>query len=161
MRPTLYKPYGYVKTLSRCTVFLLCVLSLTSYAGIINIENATKTEQQFGDYTIYFSSFNSTFITPEISGIYSLKRDKKTGLISIVVTYKGELVKANLEGQTSNLMSQNEKLNFKVIEEGGSIYYMAPFNFINDELLRFQITVTHKKTQNPISIKFSKKFYEG
>ncbi|MCK5894543.1 MAG: DUF4426 domain-containing protein [Endozoicomonadaceae bacterium] len=138
---------------------LLCLPLLLLFNTAI--ANEPKSSQQFGDYVIHYSSFNSTFVTPDVAKIYALTRDKRTGLVNIAVHYKGKPIPAQLEGETANLLQQKEALTFRLIDEEEAIYYLAPFHFINEEVLHVTVTVTPEQGGSPMTVRFSRTFYEG
>ena len=118
-----------------------------------------ESEVTFGDYTAYYSAFNSTFVQPDIANTYNLKRDPRVALINIAVHYKGKPIKARLEGTATNLLQHKKILSFQLIDEQGFYYYLAPINFTNEEIIKFTIKAT---TDNgKVLFDFSKKFYEG
>ncbi|MFT5560124.1 MAG: hypothetical protein ACI9RZ_002616, partial [Sphingobacteriales bacterium] len=54
-------------------------------------------------------------------------------------------------------LGQNEALKFQEIKEGDSIYYIADYPFINEEIVNFNIVI---KTSNKTNVlKFQHKFY--
>ncbi len=138
-------------------LFLSLLLSLNT--AIASEPASTK---RFGDYVIHYSPFNSTFVTPQVAKSYALTRDKRTGLVNIAVHYKGKPIKAAIKGEAANLLQQKEALSFRLIDEGEAVYYLAPFRFTNEELLRFTVTVTPEQGDGgPMTVRFSRTFYEG
>lgn len=139
---------------------LLCLFLLLSCNTAS--ANELKSSQQFGDYVIHYSPFNSTFVTPQIAKSYALIRDSRVGLVNIAVHYKGKPISAQIQGEAANLLQQKEALTFRLIDEGEAIYYLASFHFINEELLRFTVTVTPAQGGgSPMTVHFSRTFYEG
>ena len=140
-------------------ISLLFMALFLSINTVIASDSASV--KRFGDYVIHYSPFNSTFVTPRIAKSYALTRDKRTGLVNIAVHYKGKPVKAQVKGEAANLLQQKEPLTFRLIEEGEAVYYLAPFRFINEELLQFTVTVTPEQGGGPMTVRFSRAFYEG
>lgn len=119
---------------------------------------------QEGGYEIFYSVFNSKFLTPEIASTYDLVRDRDQALLNVVVTLvdapEASLgVPAKLEGQASNLIQQSQSLDFKTIEEQNTVYYLAPIKHTNEEVFNFKVQVTPKGSEKTIDLKFSKKLY--
>ncbi|MCW7554980.1 DUF4426 domain-containing protein [Endozoicomonas gorgoniicola] len=120
---------------------------------------------RFGDYEVYFSAFNSTFITPEIARAYQLERSPKYGLVNIAIrnvkdSEVGKAVTAQLEGQQKNLLQQSVSLQFKEVKEGPAVYYLAGFRFSNEELLEFSIDVKPEGSDTSYPVKFRQTFYQ-
>ncbi len=124
-----------------------------------------QTTRTFGDYTVHFKAFNSTFLQPEVAARYGFERNPKQGLINIAVlqnTDEGtKAVTAALEGQSASLAQQIEKLQFREVKEGSAVYYLAPFSFFHEEVLKF--TVNARPANQPdetFTVKFQQKFYQ-
>lgn len=120
---------------------------------------------RFGDYEVYFSAFNSTFITPEIARVYQLERSPKYGLVNIAIrnvkdSEVGKAVTAQLEGHQKNLLQQSVSLRFKEVKEGSAVYYLASFRFSNEELLEFSIDVKPEGSDTSYPVKFRQTFYQ-
>ena len=67
-------------------------------------------------------------------------RDK--GLVNITaIGPSGRGEKAGVRGRFRNLLDQTTKLDFREIDDNGSVYYLARFDFENGENLRFEVNV--------------------
>ena len=123
------------------------------------------TTRTFGDYTIHFKAFNSTFLQPEIAARYGFERNAKLGLINIAVLQNTDTgtkaVEAELSGQSASLAQQIEKLTFREVKEGSAIYYLAPFSFFHEEVLKFTVDARPvKQPDESFTVKFQQKFYQ-
>ena len=84
-------------------IYFLPIYSVPAIAA----EFDQQSTQTFGDYTVHYTVFNSTFILPEIANTYQLTRAKNQSLINISVHNKaGTAVAATLNGYAQNLMQQ-------------------------------------------------------
>ncbi len=136
---------------------LFFIFALCNYAkaGDLNQEST----QVFGDYTVHYMAFNSTFIQPDIAKSYDLVRANNQALINITVQNKaGQAIAAKLDGYSQNLMQQKKGLAFKTITEQDAIYGIAPLRINNEEVLHFVITITPPDAQ-PFTLKFTRKMY--
>lgn len=138
---------------------LLCTLNSSA-------ENTTQLSTAFGEYTIHHSTFNSTFIKPNIAAAYKLTRAKNKTLINISLTRtinnKTSLgLPATVTGTAANLIQQQHVLEFMEIREKNTIYYIAQLPHGNEEIFHFNFFVTPKDTQKPYEISFTKKLYFG
>jgi hypothetical protein len=92
--------------------------------------------KQHGDYSIFYSAFNSSFIAPDI---------------------------AVANNTVSNILQQTQTLEFVAVREQNTVYYLAPFEFDNEDFLTFKIRVRPEskdaKTIYPYEFKFQKKMY--
>ncbi|MFL2530532.1 MAG: DUF4426 domain-containing protein [Porticoccaceae bacterium] len=118
--------------------------------------------KQHGDKQIFYSAFDSSFIAPEVAVAYNFVRGKDKGLVNIaVVKTLGQGEPAKISGQVYNIFQQSQSLEFIAIKEQNSIYYLAPFEFENEDLLTFKISVDSVDSQGPYSFKFQKKMYHN
>lgn len=118
--------------------------------------------KQHGDAKIFYSAFDSSFIAPEVAVAYNFVRGKDKGLVNIaVVKTLGKGEPATISGRVFNIFQQSQKLVFIPIKEQNSIYYLAPFEFENEDLLTFKISVDGANNQGPYNFKFQKKMYHN
>jgi len=154
-------------------LIVMSLFPLTAQAqrdrGEIPEQPAAPIEQRFGEYTVYFTVFNSGFITPEIAQTYGIVRSKSRGLVNVSVVKDTDTNKPNqpavgtravVKGQVSNLLSQTQVLKFDEIREQNATYYIADFHFGKEEILHFKLNVKPDPNKPPFPIKFSKKMYQ-
>ena len=93
---------------------------------------------------------------------FNFVRGKDKGLVNIaVVKTLGKGEPATISGRVFNIFQQSQKLEFIPIREQNSIYYLAPFEFENEDLLTFKISVDDANNQGPYNFKFQKKMYHN
>ena len=143
------------------------VLLATPAMADIQIPEAGRMDRepvQLGDYRIYFSAFNSTFIQPEVAKQYNLHRAERYGIINIAVRdvsqgEPGQAVTARVSGHVTNLLTQKYNLTFFEINEGEAIYYLADFRFADEERLKFVVNVKPQGSDQEETLRFSQTFY--
>ena len=133
---------------------------------LVSVGNAQAVQQshykQHGDIKIFYSAFDSSFIAPEVAVAYNFVRGKDKGLVNIAVVKKlGQGEPAEISGKVLNIFQQSQQLEFIAIKEQNTVYYLAPFEFENEDLLTFKITVDSPVSQGPYSFKFQKKMYHN
>lgn len=118
--------------------------------------------QKVGNYSIHYSAFNSTFLTPAIAKSYGIKRSGYSGVVNISVldsSIKGSpAVPVEISGIANNLLDARIELKFKEIREGDAIYYIAQIPYRDDQLINFSIALKYGSKLNT-QIKFKQKFY--
>lgn len=136
-----------------------CILILSGLA-LCASQSYAQGQQQFGDYTVYHTVLNSTFIKPKVAEAYGLVRGDQWFLINISVNNAGKIFgqKALLNGTATNLMQQQKTLEFKEINEGEATYYVAPLRLAGQDVLHFAIDVQTAEDQEPFTVKFTHKF---
>jgi hypothetical protein len=115
-------------------------------------------------YRVFYSTFNSTFLTPQAAQAAGLVRDAKRTLLNIVVTKIDSQanslgINASIDATAANLMQQQQRLKFTQITEPGTVYYIADIRHSQEEVFNFNIRVTPEGEPTPIEIKFSKKLW--
>lgn len=136
-------------------LIILCslVLSLSAQADQHNYKN-------HGDHKIFFSAFNSTFIDPDIAVANQIIRGKDKGLVNIAVVKKaGSGQPALITGNVYNIFQMSQKLEFFEVREQDTVYYLAPFEFENEDFLTFKISVQSNPGEPAYQLKFQKKMY--
>jgi hypothetical protein len=95
-----------------------------------------------GDLEVHWVLVPSTFLEPDIASRYEIERARNQGLVNLTVLSKAGLPRtADVTGTLINLLGQRIELDFRTLEDGDAIYYIAPFRYTDAELLRFEIDV--------------------
>lgn len=137
------------------TGMLLLLTLLGSSTSAVAIES----ERRVGRHQVYFSALTSTFIQPEIAYAVGIERDVDLGVLNIAVhTLEGQAVKVKLKGHTQDLLQRKEALDFLLVEEGPAIYYLANFEFSDQEVLHFIVEVTPPEGRS-FQLKFNRTMY--
>jgi hypothetical protein len=143
--------------MGRLALFLLTAcLSVTAMAA-----EAIKSERQetFGNVTVHYNTFNSTYLTPDIAKSAELIRSKNQGVINISVLKDGKPLMAQVTGTVKDLTSQSVPLSFKQITEQGAIYYIAQYPVPQQETRTFEIKVQTGDKINTIN--FNQELFPG
>lgn len=120
-----------------------------------------KTYKEIGNIKVHYTTFNSSFILPEIASAYNITRGKDKGLvnISVIVDDKVGGTTALVKGTVFNIFGQQQKLKFFEVREGNAVYYLAPFEFENEDSMTFKIQVQPDPNKPEHSLSFQNKFY--
>jgi len=136
---------------------LLSILSLTLPAAAFANDKIFK---KVGDKKIFFSAFNSTFIDPDVAVANQIVRGKDKGLVNIaVIADVGTGKPAVITGNVYNIFQMSQALEFIEVREQDAVYYLAPFEFENEDLLTFKISVRADPEKPAYDFKFQKKMY--
>ncbi|WP_426233817.1 DUF4426 domain-containing protein [Pseudomonas sp. TWP3-2] len=143
--------------MGRLALFVLTAcLSISAMAADV-IKGERK--QTFGDVTVHYNTFNSTFLTPDIAKAAELIRSKNQGVINVSVIKAGKPVIAQVTGTVKDLTSQSVPLTFRQITEQGAIYYIAQYPVEQQEVRTFEIKV---QTGDKIdTINFNQELFPG
>lgn len=137
-------------------LFTTLIFSIPSFAE-------TESSQRFGDYEVFYSVLNSTFIQPDTASRYGITRAEDRALVNIAIrkhSGSGKTVAHAVEisGKSSDLI-HSQPLQFREITEGDSIYYIAELKFRDKELRSFTIEIQPEPSISPYTLKFSKTLY--
>ncbi|EAS47760.1 hypothetical protein GB2207_08126 [marine gamma proteobacterium HTCC2207] len=140
--------------------YLFLLLSVVSLALPAAAAANDKIFKQVGDNKIFFSAFNSTFIEPDVAVANQIVRGKDKGLVNIaVVVDSGTGKPAVITGNVYNIFQMSQTLEFVEVREQGAVYYLAPFEFENEDFLTFKISVRSDPKKPAYDFKFQKKMY--
>jgi len=141
-------------------ILILMSILLASFASAEPIVQSHYKQQD--DIKFFYSAFESSFLSPETAVANNFVRGKDKGLVNIaVVKTLGKGEPAKITGQVLNIFQQSQVLDFIAIKEGGTVYYLASFEFDDEDFLTFKITVLAEGSQAPYSFKFQKKMYHN
>tara|TARA_B110000495_G_scaffold158261_1_gene142088 strand:+ start:2606 stop:3043 length:438 start_codon:yes stop_codon:yes gene_type:complete len=140
----------------------LILVALLLAMPTVGLAFEEKLYKQHGDYKIFFSAFNSSFIDPNIAVINKIIRGQGKGIVNIAVMETLAVgTPATITGQVFNILQQSQTLEFVAINEEQALYYLAPFEFENEDYLTFKITVkpNNGEPSYAYDFKFQKKMY--
>lgn len=143
--------------MGRLALLLLtaCLSASAMAADVIKGER----KETFGDVTVHYNTFNSTFLTPDIAKAAELVRSKNQGVINVSVIKDGKPLIASVTGTVKDLTSQSVPLNFKQVTEQGAIYYIAQYPVPQQETRTFEIKVQNGDKINTIN--FNQELFPG
>jgi hypothetical protein len=143
--------------MGRLALLLLtaCLSASALAADVIKGER----KETFGDVTVHYNTFNSTFLQPDIAKAAELVRSKNQGVINVSVIKDGKPLIANVTGTVKDLTSQSVPLNFRQITEQGAIYYIAQYPVEQQETRTFEIKVQNGDKINTIN--FNQELFPG
>ena len=116
-----------------------------------------------GRYEVFYTTFNSSFITPEVAKAYGFVRGANRALINVAVIEtlsdgKTRNVNADIKASVNDLI-YNQPLKFKRIQEQASIYYIAPFKINHKIDVYFDLQIRPENSNKTIDLKFKKRLY--
>ena len=134
---------------------LACTLPFSA-----NAENS----KDFGNYTVHYNAFRSDTLTPEIAKAYQLTRRNNRMVVNITVRKHGDngktsATKAKVTGFASNLTGQIKNLEFREINDGDAIYYLAQSQVSDRETLKFEIKASPADDTVSTTVKFKQQFF--
>lgn len=118
--------------------------------------------QQSGRYQVHYMALNTTFLTPEISKNYSIKRSRYNAFVNVSILDTlidgNPAIRGKLTGKAVNLTGNTKILEFKEVIEGNAIYYIAELPFRNEERFTITIEAINRDGLNS-QISFKQKFF--
>jgi len=138
------------------TVMLLLAatsLSATEQAGQF---------QQSGRYQVHYMALGTTFLSPEISKNYDIKRSRYNAFVNVSILdtlqQGNPAVRGKVTGKAINLIGNTKTLTFREVIEGDAIYYIAQLPFRNEERFTISIQAVNRDGLNS-KINFKQQFY--
>ena len=127
-----------------------------------NGASQAQQSQMFGPYELHYSVVNTTFLAPEVAANYGIVRGKKRAILTLAVREhlgdRTETRVTRLQGRTWDLI-QNQTLDFLDIREGGGVYYIADFKFINEEWRFFEVDFRPEGADQTYTFEFKHQLY--
>lgn len=124
---------------------------------------ALATESQnFGEYTVDYTTFPSTALQEEIAAHYGIKRSKYETLLNVFVSREGEQggVDVRIQGTVKNLLGQQQPLDFMEIKEDNTVYYIAPVRVTNEDTMHFYLQIAPRNSSGEFAVKFTRTLYK-
>lgn len=143
--------------MSRLAIFLLsaCLGSSAIAADAIS----SSRQATFGDVTVYYNTFNSTFLQPEMARSVELIRSKDQGVINVSVFKTGKPYPAQVSGTIRDLTGEPVPLRFRQVTEHGAVSFLAQYPVPQQETRIFDITVQAGGKTNRFS--FNQELFPG
>lgn len=118
-----------------------------------------------GNYEVFYSAFNTSFLSADTAKAIGAVRAKDRGMINISIrenTLNGEnraVTASAIMGNTFDLIHK-KSLKFQEVVEPGAVYYLAPFSISNnDEFIQISVDITPEGSNKVIPVKFKRKFF--
>ena len=143
--------------MGRLALLLLtaCLSASAVAADVIKGER----QETFGDVTVHYNTFNSTYLQPDIAKAAELIRSKNQGVINVSVIKDGKPLIASVSGTVKDLTSKSVPLNFRQVTEQGAVYYIAQYPVEQQETRTFEIKVQNGDKINTIN--FNQELFPG
>lgn len=142
---------------------LIKILSILLFLSSFSAQ-ALNTKR-FQQYEAHFVTLKTTSLSKENADFYGLERHPGKAYLNFsflnLRTFKPQQI--NITGSLTNVLGKNIQLKFQEIKEEKSFYYIAFFNFKENEsykfTLNFSLSKNGKSYGRRYSFKFKKKNY--
>ncbi len=139
------------------------MMRLTTLCLFVLFSTSAAAEQfkEFDGVEVHYVVVNTLFLQPDVAAKYGVVRANDRAIVNLsVLGEDGAAIPGEVTGATINLLSQTAPLQFKVINEGDSIYYIAPLRYTDQDVLRFRVTVK-VPGRPPMDLEFQQQMYVG
>ena len=120
-----------------------------------------------GSYEVFYSAFNTSFLTPKVASSLGIVRGDDRGLLNVSVLEhfpdgsSHPIAAKTISGSSYDLLHRRS-LNFQEVVETDARYYLAPFKITNDnEMIIIQVDVTPVTSDKSIAIKLERRFFHN
>ena len=127
--------------------------------GLFCMHANSEQKKTVGDWDIHYIAFNTTILTPQIAKANNIVRSGKRALVNISVLDKQtkQAQEIVISGSARNLLGTKKVLDFKKVNEGDAIYYLATVDYSDKEVLRFDIDIQQGRISQ--NLKFQQTMY--
>ena len=99
-------------------IFTICLLA-SGFSQAIE----EKLYKQHGDYKVFYTAFNTSFLAPDIAVANNIVRGKDKGLVNVaLVRQLGVGVEGKVTGTVSNILQQTPPLDLVAVREQNTDY---------------------------------------
>jgi len=93
-------------------------------------------------YRIHYTTFSSMIIPSDVAALHDIVRAENRIVLNISGIRDGKPVGLEVAGLVTNLLNQQYDLEFEEVNESEAIYYLASHLALEQDILRFSLTVT-------------------
>lgn len=127
-------------------------------ALLFSLSAAAEQKITSGALDIHYIVFNSSFLQPAIAKASGLERGKDIAVLNVSPLRDGKGEKSTVSGAVTNLLGQTRTLNFREIDEGEAVYYIAQFPIDGREILKIAVDLVDSEGKNH-SLKFNQEVF--
>ncbi|XKH02580.1 DUF4426 domain-containing protein [Marinobacter nauticus] len=143
---------------AKALLFTLAALLLASF-------QAHADQKDFGEYTVLWSVFPSTFLAPEVARANDLQRSNGIGVVNIAIMREAENgqlkpVNGQIEGSVSNDIQQTTFLAFRRIKEGDAVYFIAQYQYQSGDMMTFNVTAQPTGHKDELPVRFTHTLFQ-
>ncbi len=135
----------------RKLVTLACAL-------LLSLSAAAEQKITSGALDIHYIVFNSSFLQPAIAKASGLERGKDIAVLNVSPLRDGKSEKSTVSGAVTNLLGQTRTLNFREIDEGEALYYVAQFSIDGREILKIAVDLVDSEGKQH-TLKFNQEVF--
>ena len=102
---------------------------------------SAQRQQTFGDTTVYYNAFPSTFLTPAIAQNVEVTRSKNNAVLNITINQNKKNIPANVQGTVRTGDEKPKPLSFRQVGKNCEINYLAQFPMKGPQTFTFNVDV--------------------
>ncbi|MCB1683236.1 MAG: DUF4426 domain-containing protein [Pseudomonadales bacterium] len=139
--------------------WLSCRMAASFLLLLAGLSAQAEQMQKLGEYEVHYVVVPTSFFNPAIADRYDIVRGKDRALMNLSILNADQVpVTAQVEGTMTNLLGQQQQLEFTEVREGSAVYYLAPIKHTDRETLRFSIRIA-VPGDTPHELKFQQQMY--
>lgn len=130
-----------------------------SFFAFACLHSYAEQVHRFADHEVHYIIIPTTFLESEIADQYNVARARNRALINVsILNENKQAVTANISGRSRNLLGQTQNFDFRKVQEGRAIYYLAELLHSDEDMQRVTLEVTLASGRRG-QIKFNQKMY--
>lgn len=115
-------------------------------------------EVDWRDYKVYYTTFPSTLVPPEVAELHDITRGESRILTNVTVRRSGESVQASVTGTVTNLLNQMTTLEFREVIEEAAVYYLANQLVDEKDTLRYRLEIRPAGENDAFELEFTRRY---
>ena len=133
--------------------------TLLLMVSLLSLPAVAEQFKSFDGIEVHYVVVNTLFLQPDAAARYGVARGEDRAIVNLsVLDHDGAPMPGEVTGVMINLLSQQTLLQFSVVREADSIYYIAPIRYTDQDVLRFKITV-RVPNHAPMILEFQQRMY--
>jgi hypothetical protein len=130
-----------------------------SIALLLSCTATAEQMRRLGNWDVHYVLIPTTFLNKNIAANYGIDRGRDRALLNIsVLADDGTPSAARVSGVVTNLLGQQQPLEFSEVREESAIYYLASVKHTDREVLRFEVNIL-PADEIPAQLKFQQQVY--
>ena len=135
--------------------------------GMVVLSSGVHAQQSldFDRHVVHYNALNTNLISLQMAQAYGIQRSSSRALLTITVLEKkpdsfGTPVHAEITANGKNLTGQRRKIAMREVNDTqGAVYYLGELPVHNMEIYDFTVELKVDGEDEPLTVKFRKKFY--
>jgi acetyl-CoA acetyltransferase len=143
-------PIAHLAMLMLCALLVAGLSDPASAAGQVRFEDGLE---------VNYSAMPSSRLAEDVASRYGIPRSRIQGLLLVSARRGPDNARLDVRGEAVDRRDRRQALQFREINSGGQVSYIALARVEAGELLRFELTVRERDASTRHPLRFSERFH--